>query len=46
MVPRTGLEPVRLFESADFKSAVSTIPPPRRGESLAESSVKCKSFFS
>jgi hypothetical protein len=29
LVPRTGLEPV-LREEEDFKSSVSTIPPPGR----------------
>ena len=33
-VPRTGLEPVQPFRPRDFKSLVSTIPPPRPGRCL------------
>ena len=34
VVPRTGLEPVQPFRPRDFKSLVSTIPPPRPGRCL------------
>lgn len=30
MVPRAGFAPARLLQAADFKSAVSAVPPPRQ----------------
>lgn len=37
MVPGAGLEPARLLQARDFKSLVSTIPPPRH--------IKLKIFY-
>ena len=34
LVPKVGVEPTRLIQPGDFKSPVSTIPPPPRMVSL------------